>query len=360
MKYIDEYRNSDIIKKYIEKIKLISEKKINIMEICGGHTVAIHKSGFHELFKKNINFLSGPGCPVCVTSTADIDKIIYLSTQLNSILCIYGDLLKVPGSKSSLMIEKASGADIRVVYSVHDALNLALTAANKTVYFAGIGFETTAPLSAAAVLEAEQKNIKNFKLLSLHKTVAPAIRVLLGDADNEIDAFILPGHVSSVTGESAYNFISEQYSKSAVITGFEPLDIISSVYHIISMHEQKKNKIINNYKRAVKPQGNLKAQEILNLVFDNCGTEWRGLGMIENSGLRLKNKFSKYDAEKNMDFPKNIFLKNTGCICSEILTGKKKPFECVLFDEICNPDNPAGACMVSNEGACGAYYKYKK
>ncbi len=358
MKYIDEFRNVNSINSFIEKIQNISTRKFNVMEICGGHTVAIHKFGFNKLLNDNINFLSGPGCPVCVTAINDIDKIIHLSKQADSIICIYGDLFKVPGSVSSLMYEKANGADIRIVYSVHDAINISIQEENKIVYFAGIGFETTAPLTGAAILEAQQKNVKNFRVLCLHKIVPPAVDVLLSDTENLIDAFILPGHVSAVIGEAEYNFISDKFNKPAVITAFEPLDLISSIYILIDMLENGKAEIVNNYKRVVKKNGNSKALNVLNSVFGACDSNWRGIGVIPNSGLKLKKIYSQFDAENFIDFPEIKSADEKGCICGEILTGKKKPYQCALFGKVCSPDNPFGACMVSNEGACGAYYKY--
>ena len=354
----NKLREISLINEYIRKIKENSEKKIRVMEICGGHTIALHKSGFCEALKNEIEFLSGPGCPVCVTAMADIDKILYLAQQPMSILCIYGDLFRVPGTDTSLMYEKAKGCDIRIVYSVHDALELALREPNKIVYFAGIGFETTAPLTAAAIMEAFEKKVENFRVLSFHKTVPEAVRALLIDSENRIDAFVLPGNVSSITGVIPYEFITKEFYKPCVVSGFEPLDLISSIYELIMMTKTRKNEITNNYKRAVKYIGNVKAQEILNNVFEKCSADWRGIGQITGSGLRIKNKYELFNAENFVEFPANKKIKNNNCICGEILKGRKKPFECGLFKNMCTPDSPYGACMVSNEGACGAFYKY--
>ena len=358
MKYIDEYRDKSLVLKLAEEIKRISKKEISLMEVCGGHTMSIQKFGIPTLLPANIRLISGPGCPVCVSSKLFIDKAIEYSKNKGVIITTFGDLIRVPGSSSSLEKEKANGADIHIVYSPLTALQLAEQNPDKKVIFLGIGFETTSPGSAATVIEAYKKNIDNFFLFSAHKIMPPAMAALI-DEGVKLNGYICPGHVSTITGSSIYEPIANNYKLSCVITGFEPVDILESIYMLVKQIENNVAKVEIQYKRVVKAEGNLKAQAAMNEVFDLQDDWWRGLGIIKNSGNKLKEKYKKHDAEYVM--PLNIPepKEPKGCLCGEILKGLKSPKECKLFGKACTPSEPIGACMVSSEGACHAYFKYR-
>lgn len=358
IKYIDEYRDKNLVDEIIKKIKARSRKHITIMEVCGGHTMAIQKFGIPYLLPDNIKLVSGPGCPVCVSSKQYIDKAIALCRLDNVIITTYGDLIRVPGSTSSLDKEKAAGRDIRIVYSVLDALKLAQTNPDKKVVFLGIGFETTAPGNAVAVDNAKKQNIKNFFLFSSHKIMPPAMGALIEDGV-KINAYLAPGHVSTITGTSIYNFIPEKYGLSVVIAGFEPIDILLSVYMIVKQIEENRPAVEIQYRRAVRPEGNIIAKQFMDKVFTLRDDWWRGFGNIPKSGLGLNDNFKDFDAEINFDVIPEPTKEDKGCICGEILKGLKTPEECKLFKKVCTPLNPAGACMVSTEGACHAYFKYR-
>lgn len=358
MKYIDEYRNKELVLKLAEQIRKVSTKKISLMEVCGGHTHSIHKFGIPSLLPDNIKLLSGPGCPVCVTSTKFIDQAIEYSKTEDIIITTFGDLVRVPGSSSTLQKEKARGNDIRIIYSSLDAIDIAKENKNKKVIFLGIGFETTAPTTASLILKADQEKIKNIFVYSAHKIMPPAMQSII-DEGVKIDGYICPGHVSVITGSVIYDPIVDKYKVGCVVSGFEPVDIMQSILMLIKQVENNNKKVEIQYKRAVKRDGNIKAKNIMNKVFELKDDWWRGLGIIKNSGLKIKKDFIEYDAENNF----NVILAETkeeeGCICGEILKGIKTPKECMLFAKKCYPENPIGACMVSNEGSCNAYYRYK-
>ena len=363
MKYIQEYRKPEIQKIIIEEIQkygLKLRKKINIMEVCGTHTMAIGKYGIRKVIPENINLISGPGCPVCVTPSNYIDKAIELSKIKDVIITTFGDMMKVPGSYSSLERERANGSEIFVVYSPLDALQIAEKNKSKKIIFLSVGFETTTPSIAQTLKIAKEKKIENFFILCGNKIMPPTMEFLLKEKDTEIDGFICPGHVSTVIGTEPYKKIVEKYNIPCVISGFEPADILYSIYLILKCIIEGKAEVINEYKRTVREEGNLKAKEVINEVFDLCDTEWRGIGLIENSGFKLKEEFSQFDAERKFKINITYSKEKTGCICGEILKGKKKPFDCPLFEKVCNPENPLGPCMVSSEGTCAAYYKYEK
>lgn len=357
MKYIDEYRDKDVAEKLINKIREISHKSIRLMEVCGGHTMAIQKFGIPSLLPDTIKLLSGPGCPVCVSSKRYIDQSIAYSRLKDVIITTYGDLIRVPGSSSSLRGEIGKGADIRIVFSILDAIKVARENPAKKVVFLGIGFETTAPGSAAGILNAAKQKTDNFFLLSSHKVMPPAMKALV-DEGVKIDGYIAPGHVSTITGSGIYKEISEKYRLACVVTGFEPVDILQSVYMLVKQIEEATPKVEIQYTRAVRPEGNLKALAIMDEVFDRRDDWWRGLGILPESGLCLKEKYSSFDAEKMIEIDVEETIEDKGCICGEILKGIRTPFECKLFDNICTPANPVGACMVSHEGACNAHYRY--
>ena len=358
MKYVDEYRDKDLISKLIDQIKKISEKQISIMEVCGGHTMAIHKFGIHSLLPSNIRLLSGPGCPVCVTSREFIDKAIALSGLKNVIITTYGDLVRVPGSDSSLEKEKACGADIRIVYSTLDALTIARENPTKKIVFLGIGFETTTPSSAIGIAEADRNKTANFFLLSAHKVMPPAMEALI-DEGALIDGYIGPGHVTTIAGAGMYDALVKKYNLAIVVSGFEPLDLVQSIYMLVKQIETGKQKVEIQYKRAVTYEGNTKAQQLVHRIFEYRDDWWRGLGLIKNSGLKIRSEYANFDAEKQFDIKVNPAVEPHGCICGEILKGQGEPTDCKLFGKACTPENPIGACMVSNEGTCNAFYRYR-
>lgn len=348
----------DKITEMIFKLSDRIKRQINIMEVCGTHTVAIFRHGIRSILPLNIKLLSGPGCPVCVTPVEQIDKMLYISRQPNVIITTFGDMMRVPGTDGSLYKAKAEGADIRMVYSPLDALKIAEHNRDRKVVFFAVGFETTSPLIAATIYEAEKKSIENFFIYSVHKLVPPALEVLVNTEDLKLDGFILPGHVSTIIGSKSYEFIASKYKKACVITGFDADDILNAIAMLLMQITESNPKVEIQYKDAVKPEGNPKAVEILYRFFEPCDSNWRGIGVIPNSGLRLKKNFSHRDALNIFDIPEIKSLEPKGCQCGLVLRGVKTPPECPLFAKICTPENPVGACMVSSEGSCAAYYKY--
>lgn len=347
-----------IYEKLLDKIKNNIDKPMRIMEVCGTHTVSIFKSGIRNILPKEIELVSGPGCPVCVTPNDYMDKACFYAKQKDTIITTFGDMLKVPGSYSSLNEEKTKGSDIRIVYSPLDSLKIAKDNPQKKVIFLAVGFETTTPTVAATILEARKLNLKNFFILTNHKLTPVAVETLLNNENHHIDAFILPGHVCVITGEGSFKFIADKYKLPAVITGFSPLDILESIYYLVKMQKENKPSVINNYKKVVKKEGNILAKEMVEEVFTTTNTPWRGIGNIDNSGLKLKREFEEFDIEKNILPEISIVKENKGCRCGEVLTGKIFPKECPLFAKVCTPETPVGACMVSIEGTCAAWYKY--
>lgn len=358
MKYIDEYRNKELVKQYLDLIHSASTKYIALMEVCGGHTMSIQKFGLPSMLPPTIRLLSGPGCPVCVSSRHFIDRAIALAHLPDVTITTFGDLIRVPGSSSSLNKEKASGADIRVVYSILDALEIAENNPARRVIFLGIGFETTAPGTAAGILNAFGKNLENFFVLSSHKVMPPAMEVLI-DEGVKIDGYIAPGHVSTITGPEIFANIASKHNLGCVIAGFEPIDLLQAIYMLIKQIENKDPRVEIAYKRAVRRGGNPKAQKMMEEVFIPRNDWWRGMGDIPQSGLGIREKYRAFDAE-TIEVDVEPTREDKGCICGEILKGLKTPKNCKLFGKVCTPANPVGACMVSNEGACHAYYKYNR
>jgi len=358
MKYIDEYRDRDLIRKLAGQIQSSAQGNYTFMEVCGGHTAAIHRFGIPSLLPPGIKLISGPGCPVCVTEMDFIDKAIEYSAREDVIITTFGDLIRVPGSLTSLEKMKASGADIRVVLSGLDALETARINPDKKVIFPGIGFETTAPGTAVTIKKAEQENISNFFILSSHKIMPPAMEAILKDGA-DIDGFICPGHVSVITGSSVFNFIPEKYSRGCVVTGFEPADILQAVNMLIRQVNNNDPSVEIQYNRAVTKDGNRIAQRLMQDVFEKSDVRWRGFGTIPLSGLVLRENYKRFDAECQIPVTVQSHPDNELCMCGDILRGLKTPDECPLFNNICNPLNPVGACMVSNEGSCNTWYKYK-
>ena len=359
MKYIDEYRDKELVQKLVAQIKKRSKKPISLMEVCGGHTMSIQKFGIPYLLPETVKLISGPGCPVCVSSNSFIDRAIAYSRLDDVIITTYGDLIRVPGSTSSLDKEKAKGADIRIVYSILDALTIAKKNRRKKVIFLGIGFETTAPGSAAGILKAQMAGLRNFFVYSSHKIMPPAMEALIVEGV-KIDGYIAPGHVTTITGTAIYKNIPEKFGLGCVVSGFEPVDLLTAILMLVEQIENKDPKVEIAYKRVVKPEGNVKAQEILDEVFELRDDWWRGLGILPKSGLKIREKYQMHDAEVMVPVEVEPVKEWKGCICGEVLKGLKNPKECKLFGKVCTPTNPVGACMVSNEGSCHAYYRYNK
>jgi hydrogenase expression/formation protein HypD len=333
---------------------------INIMEVCGTHTMAIAQHGLRALLPGNVNLISGPGCPVCVTSARDIDKAIALSRNKDVIITTFGDLVRVPGSISSLEKERANGSAVVPVYSVMDSLAVAGQNPSKNVVFLGIGFETTSPTVAATVLAAKKQKIKNFFVLPMFKLITPALKSILEMKERKIGGFLLPGHVSAIIGEKPYKFIARDYKTAAVISGFEPDDILESVKMILKQIAKNHFFIENQYKRAVNLNGNPQARAIMNKVFRPVDTQWRAIGSIPKSGLGFREAYKDFDAERRFRIKVPGTREPKGCLCGKILLGLKAPSACGLFARRCTPGNPIGPCMVSSEGACAAAYKYEK
>ena len=355
---LSAFRDPVIAKGLIEAINAAKTGPVKIMEVCGTHTVSIAKNGLRAVMPERVTLLSGPGCPVCVTANQDIDVAIELAKQPGVVVTTFGDMMKVPGSYSSLAKEKAEGHDVRIVYSPLDALIMAENEPDKQVVFIAVGFETTAPLIAAAILRAKESGLENFSVFSAHKTVPAALEALINDPEVEIDAFILPGHVSTIIGSRPYEFLAEQYHVPGVITGFEPVDVLQGVYMILKQLEEGRAEIEIAYHRGVMPEGNPTAREMVERVFESEDADWRGIGVIPGTGLKIREEFAHYDAARRIPVtppePKDI----KGCQCGEVLRGITLPFECRLFGRGCTPENPIGPCMVSSEGSCAAYYRF--
>lgn len=358
MKYIDEFRNRELAGGLIKKIKENSGRPVKLMEVCGTHTVNVFKYGIKELLPKSITLLSGPGCPVCVTPNETIDKAIALSQEKDVILVTFGDMMDVPGSSSSLAREKSQGSDIRVVYSVQDAIKIATENSKRKIIFLAVGFETTSPTVSVSLVKAEELRLKNYFILQGHKLIPPAMKALVEDEKLDLNGFICPGHVSTIIGRRPYEFLATQYRLPCVISGFEPLDILQSIYMLINQIEEGRAEAQIQYKRSVKEEGNPLALRKLYQVFEVSDSNWRGLGLIPGSGLKVRDEFKNFDAEENFSVEIGEVEENPDCLCGSILRGIKTPLDCSLFGKLCRPENPVGACMVSSEGSCSAYYKY--
>jgi len=332
-------------------------RDLTYMEVCGTHTMAIARHGLRQLLPRNVRLVSGPGCPVCVTAIGDLDRAVAVARLPEVTLTTFGDLMRVPASRTTLAEERAAGADIHVVYSALEAVDIAEALPDRQVGFIGIGCETTAPTVAAAVIAARRRDVRNFSVLSLHKTMPAPLRALLDSGETPLDGFVLPGHVSVITGARAYGFLADQYGVGGVVAGFEPDDVVRA---LLMLAEQQCPAIDIEYTRAVRPDGNVVAQRIIEQVFEPCDAVWRGLGAIPASGLTLAPDFADYDAARRFPVDPGAPVEPAGCRCGEVLRGLVEPHDCSLFGTRCTPQAPVGACMVSSEGACAAYYRFRE
>jgi hydrogenase expression/formation protein HypD len=360
MKYVDEFRNGNLARRMATEITNISKgQKFKFMEVCGGHTHTIFKHGIEDILPENIELIHGPGCPVCVLPMGRIDDAIAIAKTEGTIFTTFGDMMRVPGSQGSLLDAKAVGADVRFIYSPLDALKIARQNPKKEVVFFAIGFETTAPSTAVTLLQAKNEDIQNFSVFCNHVTIVPTIKAILDSPDLRLDGFIGPGHVSMVIGLRTYQFIARDYQKPVVISGFEPLDIIQSILMLLKQYQTGKVVVENQYKRVVRPEGNLKSLEVMTQTMElRPYFEWRGLGFITHSALKIRSDFAQWDAEERFEVPGLQVADPKACQCGEVLKGVIKPWECKVFGTACTPETPIGSCMVSPEGACAAYFNY--
>ena len=358
LKHLEEYRDPEIARNLITIIKSRSRRKIRLMEVCGTHTVSIFRNGIRDVLPETISLLSGPGCPVCVTAQGEIDAFIALSQIEGVIITTFGDLIRVPGTSSSLQAERAAGQDIRMVYSAMDALDVAAANPERQVVFLGVGFETTAPTIAGTLTMAKSMGLENFSVISAHKLAPPALNALMQIEGVELDGFIMPGHVSVIIGLKAYAGLFETYRIPCAVAGFEPTDILKAISMLVDQIENGAPAVENAYPRAVTYEGNTKAQKIMETVFNVEDANWRGLGVIPQSGLVFNEAFAEFDAMRRFQPEVPDSPEPKGCGCGDILTGRKTPPECALYKKVCTPVNPIGPCMVSSEGTCAAYYRY--
>jgi hydrogenase expression/formation protein HypD len=359
MKYVDEYRDAALVHKLAAAIARITTRPWTIMEICGGQTHAIVKFGLDELLPENITLVHGPGCPVCVTSAELIDQAVELAIDHGVILCSFGDMLRVPGNTIDLLTAKARGGDVRIVYSPLDAVAIARENPAEQVVFFAVGFETTAPANAMAVLQAEHTGVENFSILTSHVLVPPAMRAILGAADNRVQGFLAAGHVCTIMGTAEYGPIARDYRAPIIITGFEPVDILEGILLCVKQLEEGRAEVENAYARAVRDEGNLHARRIVEQVFEITDRDWRGIGVIPESGLSVRKAYAGYDANLRFTLKRAADNGAGECISGEIMRGVKKPHDCPAFGTRCQPEHPLGAPMVSSEGACAAYFRYR-
>jgi hydrogenase expression/formation protein HypD len=360
MKYLDEYRDAELVQRGLAEIRRMATRPWKLMEICGGQTHSIMRHGLDELLPPAVELIHGPGCPVCVTPLELIDKAIAIASRPDVIFTSFGDMLRVPGSDEDLFRTRADGGDVRVVYSPLDAVKIAQQHPDKQVVFFGIGFETTAPANAMSVWQAKQLGLKNYSMLVSHVRVPPAMHAILSSPYNQVQAFLAAGHVCAVMGYWEYPPIAEEYQIPIVVTGFEPVDLVEGILKAVKQLEANRHEVENAYGRIVTYTGNQPAQDLINKVFIECDRKWRGIGMIPLSGWRLRDEFADFDAEQRFDVG-NINTKESPlCISGLVLQGRKKPHDCPAFGKECTPEHPLGATMVSSEGACAAYYRYRK
>jgi len=357
MRFVDEFRDRKLAQSLSRKIRQAMDGRapLSLMEVCGTHTMAIFRFGLKDLLPDNLRLISGPGCPVCVTPTAFIDKAIALARMDTVTIATFGDMMRVPGSESSLEKEKMNGRSIRAVYSTMDALDIARRDTQREVVFLGVGFETTVPTVAVALMDAKKRKIPNFSVLCGHKTMPEVLAVLAKDKDTRVDGFILPAHVSAIIGSRPYESLARRFGKHCIIAGFEPIDILQGILILL---DQSRPAIDVQYERVVRRLGNRSAQKVIRHVFKKADSSWRGIGVIPGSGLAIRDRYAGFDAEERFPITIRDVKEKKGCICGDVLKGKKTPLDCRLFRKACKPEHPVGPCMVSSEGACSAYYKY--
>lgn len=366
MKYVDEFRDPQKAKALLSEIEALvadipkaKERPLQIMEVCGGHTHSIFKFGIENMLPKEIELVHGPGCPVCVLPMGRVDDCIAMAETPGVIFTTFGDAMRVPGSKKSLLQAKAEGCDVRMVYSPLDALQIAKDNPDNEVVFFGLGFETTMPSTALTILQAEADEVKNFSLFCNHITIIPTIKAILDSPDLRLDGFLGPGHVSMVIGNSPYEFIANHYKRPLVVAGFEPLDVLQSIWMVLKQIHEGRSEIENQYNRIVPENGNNVALGAISKVFElREYFEWRGLGSIDHSGVKVRESYGRFDAERKFDLPALKIADPKSCQCGEVLKGAIKPWQCKVFGELCTPETPLGSLMVSSEGACAAYYQY--
>ena len=361
MKHQNEYRDPELARLQLEAIRQTIagyHGSMTFMEVCGTHTMAIYQHGIRSLLPEQVCLISGPGCPVCVTPVGFVDQAVALARRPDTMIATFGDMVRVPGSSSSLLHEQAKGARIKIVYSPLDAVALAEKNPDQDIVFLGVGFETTTPTVAGAILTAARKNLENFFVLCSHKTMPGPMAALAGDPELQVDGYLCPAHVSAIIGANAYQPLVEAYRVPCVVTGFEPLDVLQGVLMLARQTVAGEARVETQYRRVVKAQGNLKAQQLLARVFEPGDARWRGIGDIPDSGLQIRAEFSHFDAATRLHVEVEPPVEHQGCLCGEILKGKVRPGDCPLFRSVCTPEDPVGACMVSSEGTCAAEYKY--
>ncbi len=361
MKHQNEYRDPELARVQLEALRqgvAGYDGCMTFMEVCGTHTMAIYQHGIRNLMPEQVRLISGPGCPVCVTPVGYVDQAVALSRRPGTVIATFGDMVRVPGSSSSLLHEQAKGASIKIVYSPLDAVAFAEKNPTLDIVFLGVGFETTTPTVAGAILAAACKNLDNFYVLSSHKTMPGPMAALAGDPGLQVDGYLCPAHVSAIIGANAYQPLVDAYRVPCVVTGFEPLDVLQGILMLVRQVVAGKACVENQYRRVVKPDGNVKARQLLTRVFAPCDARWRGIGDIPDSGLQLRPEFSRFDAAIQLRVDVEPPVEHKGCLCGEILKGKVRPTDCPLFRTLCTPEDPIGACMVSSEGTCAAEYKY--
>ncbi|MDD2897617.1 MAG: hydrogenase formation protein HypD [Desulfuromonadaceae bacterium] len=361
MKFQDEFRSRELVQNMATTIRRMAERlpaPVNFMEVCGTHTTSIYQYGIRSLLPENVRLVSGPGCPVCVTPIGYVDTALACAAEPDVIIATFGDMLRVPGSRSSLMKQRACGADIRIVYSSLDAVALAQNNPDRRVVFLGVGFETTAPTIAASILEASRRKLDNYCVLAAHKTMPVPMDILSGDPDLNLSGYLCPAHVSTVIGGNAYRPLADKYHIPCVVTGFEPADVMQGIEMLMAQILRNESTVEIQYRRAVTWDGNPKARALLHRIFEPCDAIWRGLGLLPGSGLAIRPEYAVFDAEQVMTLDVPVAVENPACLCGEILKGKRAPLSCPLFGTLCTPESPVGACMVSSEGTCSAAYKY--
>jgi len=355
----DNFKDPQLCKTLLARIHAELDGELRFMEVCGTHTVSIFRSGVRSLLSDKVVHLSGPGCPVCVTHDSEVAAFLELASK-NAIITTFGDLMRVPGpEKKTLKSAQAEGARVKVVYSPFDALKIAQDNPHDKVVFLGVGFETTAPAIAATVKVAREQGISNFSVLCFHKLVPPALDALIGDPELKVQAFLLPGHVAAIIGVEPYRFLASKHGLPAVVAGFEPVDILQALYMFVTMRNEGKIEVANAYTRVVSDEGNPKAMSVMNEVFSPCDALWRGIGLIPGSGLTIRDEYADYDAMRIFDMQLHDVPEIKGCRCGDVLKGKMSPDKCPLFGKACTPASPVGPCMVSTEGSCAAYFKYR-